>query len=304
VAGLGAMEKDLNENNNRITEQNHVLKTCIAVLFFLFAISVCVLGIVLSASRNDRSIGGFIDLSPDQVRNTRFVIIGGRVFYPNKEPKNYTFPREPLEETTVEITDDESDEVITLQHVDPIAESEIDTDVTKIDRPYYSVSRYTLGDNRNKDFKDETKWIELLTLADDDKKVWTQKADIDLFRNDDGKILNLAPGAEGYFRFQINNKSGGTVHAVMSINEPEAGIHLPMVFSLKDETGGEKSPDTILEKDGAVKLSFDIAKDGSGTYRLNWKWPYESGDDSYDGLVGNQAGKYILNAEIYAETEN
>lgn len=292
----------MDTENTHTKERSRALKICLIVLFFLFVVSACILGILLKAGNEKKSIGGFIDLSPDFGRNTRFVIIGGRVFYPNKEAVDFTFPKEPTADIAVEDIDDASDEIITLEQIDAEEDSDQPEDPAQTYKQYYSIMRMGLDKEVPAGNKDDVKWIELLTWKGGSKNAWTQEADIDLFRNDEGKLLSLAPGTEGYFRFQINNKSEGPVHAVMCIDEPKGGIHLPMLFALEDEKTGNKSPVTVLEKDDAVELSFDIDKDSAGVYRLNWRWPYESGDDAYDGLVGHKAGKYILNAKIYAET--
>jgi len=292
----------VNEENTQLDEKGKAVRLCLVVLIFLFVISVCVLGIMLCRDGDDRSIGSFIDLTPDFAKNTKFVIIGGRVFYPTKEAKDYTFPKIPEETVAVENSDDASGRVITLKELGPDDEEDKVKDPEPASKEYYAITRYKLNDNRSRDFRDETKWIELLTVAGNEHRAWTQEEEIDLFRNDEGKILYLSPGTDGYFRFQINNKSGAPVHAVVSIDEPEAGMHLPMIFSLEDERHGTKSTEKVLEYEDAVELSLDLDKDSSGIYRLNWRWPYESGDDTYDGTMGQKAGKYILNTTVYAES--
>jgi len=298
----------MNENN-----ENGSLYIGVIIVVFLYIASLCALGVVLNTSDGAESIGGFIDLCPSNHRYTKDAIIGGRAFRQTDDEKSLTIPEITEPEKVVIKEPATDDECIDTNEVVKIVEAAPHWNGVYSPPGYYeilknvdgavgsNVQEKESGAGKDSLYEDAVSGIELYTYADGDPKAWVQDADIDLFRNQYGRIEELAPGTDGFFRFQLNNRSGNKLHIRFSVKEPENGIHLPMVFNLENEADGRLSANTFLGKEQSVDLEFDIDKDKSGLYRLNWEWPYESGNDAYDISKGMESGKYILDATVYAE---
>lgn len=132
---------------------------------------------------------------------------------------------------------------------------------------------------------------------------WTQGQEIQLFSGPAGDDQTLLPGVEGSYPFKLENKNDFNVTCNLSIQE--GSIHIPMRFRIVTE--GDKKPLTgwwDTQKGSAVKS--DTLRLGAGeshSYVLEWKWPYESGNDGIDTAAGEAGESFRVRLKISAQQE-
>ncbi|MBR6806884.1 MAG: LPXTG cell wall anchor domain-containing protein [Clostridia bacterium] len=143
--------------------------------------------------------------------------------------------------------------------------------------------------------------------ASDSATVWSTKTDVEIFRvsyengeqkvtvkSDDGDKL-IAPGTENSYTFKLKNTGNVSLKYTLDINakiEP-AGITIPITARLvrhdgKWVTEGGEAYVSVPRLDAAA----DNGELGAGKfvyYTLDWQWPFESGNDERDTLLGNMA---------------
>ncbi len=144
--------------------------------------------------------------------------------------------------------------------------------------------------------------------ASDDNTVWSTKTDVEIFRvsyvngeqvitvqSADGDKV-IAPGTENSYTFKLKNTGNVPIKYNVQINakfEP-AGITIPITARLSRHDGKWITGDGTNAYVSVPKL--DVAEDEANLdagrftyYTLDWQWPFESGNDERDTLLGNMA---------------
>lgn len=142
----------------------------------------------------------------------------------------------------------------------------------------------------------------------DDNTVWSTNTDIEIFRisyengeqkitvnSSDGDKL-IAPGTENSYVFKLKNTGNVPLKYSVQVNakiEP-AGITIPVTARLSRHDGKWITGNGTNAYVNAPNL--DLAEDeatiGVGKftyYTLDWQWPFETGNDERDTLLGNMA---------------
>ena len=129
---------------------------------------------------------------------------------------------------------------------------------------------------------------------------WESDNIIDLFYNRTGTAENnnIQPGAHGFYLFRMENSRQTSLWFRISISEDS--FHLPLRMRLIDDQGGKTEWQTV-HGDQSVQLVTGIIEK-SVTYRLEWEWPYESGNDQADTSAGiGKDRAYRIRLNIYAQ---
>lgn len=130
--------------------------------------------------------------------------------------------------------------------------------------------------------------------------VFQSESSIDLFYNRTGTAENgaLRPGSKGYYLFQMEN--GRKEALTYTISLSEKSFHLPMRMRLVDGDGKAGDWQTLREGE-AIRLGSGTIADSALTYRLEWEWLYEGGDDAADTAAGSmQSRTYIVTLQVRA----
>ena len=143
--------------------------------------------------------------------------------------------------------------------------------------------------------------------AGDDTAVWTTDTQVEIFRvsyvngeqvitvnNDSGDKL-IAPGTENSYTFKLKNTGNVALDYTVELEAyfTPADISIPITGRLNryDGTwivGGKDEYERVSVLDAAE----DKATLGAGKYTyytLDWLWPFESGNDEWDTILGNLA---------------
>ncbi len=153
-------------------------------------------------------------------------------------------------------------------------------------------------------------------IAYDDDVTWTTDTSVEIFHlsydnekgditvTSDGEDAVFAPGTSNSYTFHLKNNGDTSLDYSMwmesSVSNEEYA--LPITVRLQSSEGewilgGE---DTWVD---AAELNsvFDSATLGASRYvwyTLEWQWPFESGADEYDTLLGNMAVEEDLSLTI------
>ena len=147
-------------------------------------------------------------------------------------------------------------------------------------------------------------------IVEDDKKVWEGETDIDIFsceyKNGEGvatvvssngdKIV--APGTDGFYKFSFKNIGNMAIDykctVTLSFEAKGAQFNiedLPIMVRMKDYQGNyiignseEWEPVSVLE---TYTDGHTIGINSYIYYTIEWCWPFESGNDRLDTLLGN-----------------
>lgn len=139
----------------------------------------------------------------------------------------------------------------------------------------------------------------------DDDQVWTTNSTFEIFRisdeNGTGEITVqsvdgekvIAPGMEFSYVFKIKNTGNVALDSEVEVNTyitPDDTV-IPITGRLSRYDGkwiaGDEDNYAAPEVLGAAE---DVTTLGAGKYAyytLDWKWPFESGDDALDTMLGN-----------------
>ena len=143
----------------------------------------------------------------------------------------------------------------------------------------------------------------------DDATVWSTDTKVDIFRvsyengeqiitvnSSDGDKL-LAPGTENSYVFKLKNTGNIAVDYTVEVDayfSPD-GTEIPISTRLcrydgKWIVGGAEDYVDVPVLDTAEDA--DVLSAGKYTYyTLDWMWPYESGNDEFDTMLGNLAAE-------------
>lgn len=154
----------------------------------------------------------------------------------------------------------------------------------------------------------------------DDQTVWSTNTQIEIFRisyengqqiitakSDDGEKI-IAPGTKNSYTFKLKNTGNVALNYTVEIEAyfTPADIAIPITGRLnrydgKWIIGGQNEYATVNELDTAK----DKATLGAGKYTyytLDWLWPFESGNDELDTLLGDLAAEQDLTFTIVIKT--
>lgn len=156
--------------------------------------------------------------------------------------------------------------------------------------------------------------------AGDEKAVWTTNTKVDIFRvsyenearvvtvhSDNGEKL-FAPGTENSYTFKLKNTGNVGLKYTVDVEAffNPADLYIPIWGRLnrydgKWIVGGLNRYVEAEQLNGA----HDEATLGAGKYTyytLDWNWPFESGDDEWDTMLGNLAVDQDLTFTIIIKT--
>ena len=156
--------------------------------------------------------------------------------------------------------------------------------------------------------------------AGDDKTVWDTNTQVEIFKvsyvNGEGVItVNsgngdkvIAPGTENSYTFKLKNTGNVALDYTVEIDAyvTPGDIEIPIVGRLNRYDGkwvvGDKDEYVIVP---VLDTAEDKATLGAGKYTyytLDWLWPFESGDDELDTILGNLAVDEELTFTIVIKT--
>lgn len=141
----------------------------------------------------------------------------------------------------------------------------------------------------------------------DDNTVWSTDTQVEIFRisyengekvitvnSDDGEKV-IAPGTENSYVFKLKNTGDVALDYTVEVDAYflPGDVKIPVTARLsrydgKWIAGGRESFAEVPELDAAE----DMATLGAGKYTyytLDWCWPFESGNDELDTMLGNMA---------------
>lgn len=156
--------------------------------------------------------------------------------------------------------------------------------------------------------------------ASDDKTVWSTNTQVEIFKisyengeqiitvkSDNGDKV-IAPGTQNSYTFKLKNTGNVALDYTVEIDAyfTPADIVIPITGRLNryDGTwvvGGRDEYAAVPVLDAAE----DKGTLGAGKYTyytLDWLWPFESGDDELDTLLGNLAAEQDLTFTIVIKT--
>ena len=156
--------------------------------------------------------------------------------------------------------------------------------------------------------------------ASDDNTVWSTNTQVEIFRvsyvngeqvitvNSSNGDKIIAPGTENSYTFKLKNTGNVALDYTMEVDAyfAPADIKIPITGRLnrydgKWVVGGKDEYANVSVLDSAE----DNATLGAGKYTyytLDWLWPFESGDDELDTLLGNLAAEQELSFTIIIKT--
>lgn len=156
--------------------------------------------------------------------------------------------------------------------------------------------------------------------ASDDNTVWSTNTQVEIFRisyvngeqiitvNSDNGDKIIAPGTENSYTFKLKNTGNVALDYTVEVDAyfTPADIEIPITGRLNRYDGKW----VVGGKDEYAKVSvLDTAEDkatlGAGKYTyytLDWLWPFESGNDELDTMLGNLATEQDLTFTIVIKT--
>ena len=145
--------------------------------------------------------------------------------------------------------------------------------------------------------------------VDDDKQTWTTETQVEIFKlsyeNGEAKVTVIssdgdkviAPCTENSYTFKLKNTGNVALDYTVDVDAyvTPGDVNLPVTARLNRYdgewiVGASNSYIDIPTLDTA----YDSGVLGAGKYTyytLDWQWPFESGNDEYDTLLGNLAAE-------------
>ena len=165
---------------------------------------------------------------------------------------------------------------------------------------------------------------------EDNTQVWDTETLVDIFKLEykDGELADvassggdhvIAPGTENSFTFYVKNNGSGAADYQIVIEAFVSGLPdgrpLPVEARFRgpggyfigsaDDPGtagvNEERWDAVLMLDG-IEDAQVLSTLGSSEYVLDWRWPFESGDDEFDTLLGNLSAENPITLTIRIST--
>ena len=116
----------------------------------------------------------------------------------------------------------------------------------------------------------------------------------------------IHPGSEGKFDYEIINPHGKAMSYTMDVDQyynNEIIEDFPMRYKLKMNNQYLATLDNWVESHSLEFESLVIEPDSTTGFTLEWSWPFESGNDEYDTLLGIDNGEYHIVVSITAQFE-
>lgn len=143
--------------------------------------------------------------------------------------------------------------------------------------------------------------------ASDDTAVWTTDTQVEIFRvsyvngeqvitvsNDNGDKL-IAPGTENSYTFKLKNTGNIALDYTVSVDAYfiPGDIVIPITSRISRYDGqwiaGDKNTYVDVKALDSAEDKDTLSAGRYSYYTLEWLWPYESGNDELDTLLGNMA---------------
>lgn len=137
---------------------------------------------------------------------------------------------------------------------------------------------------------------------------WTQLTAINLFADSNSAIAGkkLYPGVSGSYAFNVSNPGPSGVTFIMRIAETahDAGS-IPLEYRLKRTGAASYIAGSATSYLTPAQLSLAAASLDAGEsigYTLEWRWPFESGNDALDTALGSNANRdHLVTVTIHVE---
>ena len=118
----------------------------------------------------------------------------------------------------------------------------------------------------------------------------------------------IHPGSEGEFNFEIINPHQKNIVYEMDVKQYYNGEEVddfPMYYKLKMNNLYIAGLDDWVACDGLSFVNLIIPDNSTQSFTLEWCWPFESGDDAHDTLLGIDNGSYhiVVSVKSYFEGE-
>lgn len=162
--------------------------------------------------------------------------------------------------------------------------------------------------------------------VEDEQTIWETNTEVELFHvtysNGEGIVTAvgvhgdriIAPGTENAYTFRLSN-TGNTAMAyhmemTATFTDGETSFDIPLVLRLRDYTGryllGSESEWEPFPQLDTLSEHAWLSAEHYSYYVLDWKWPYESGRDAFDTMLGNHAAgrDLILTVSIRVTAES
>lgn len=156
--------------------------------------------------------------------------------------------------------------------------------------------------------------------ASDDNTVWSTNTQVEIFRisyvngeqvitvNSDNGEKIIAPGTENSYTFKLKNTGNVALDYTVEVDAyfTPADIEIPITGRLNRYDGKW----VVGGKDEYANVPVLDAAEDNGTlgagkytyYTLDWMWPFESGNDELDTMLGNLATEQDLIFTIVIKT--
>lgn len=137
---------------------------------------------------------------------------------------------------------------------------------------------------------------------------WTQQASISLFYRRPDEQYNgspIKPGSKGYYLFRVTNERARDVSVTMTLTDIN-DVKIPLSVTLIPlDAYGKEEEESVSGSLAGQELSTDTVLHARSyqNYKLEWEWPYESGDDNHDTKLGIEGGQYTVRLTIHAEEQ-
>ncbi len=141
----------------------------------------------------------------------------------------------------------------------------------------------------------------------DDTTVWSMDTLIDIFKisyvngeneitvNSDMQDKVIAPGTENSYTFRLKNTGSTNATYTLSVEAfftPD-DVQIPVTVRLNRMDGdwivGSESEYGLVSELNGAEDEGSLSSGKVATYVLDWVWPFESGSDEFDTLLGNRA---------------
>ena len=154
----------------------------------------------------------------------------------------------------------------------------------------------------------------------DENTVWQGETKVEIFRmsydNESGEVTVrssrgdkvLAPGTGNVYEFALKNTDKLALDFTVSMEAyfSDPALAIPVDVRVSDYAGNylAGSADAMVDvlELNEVEQSSNINPGYVYPYTLEWEWPFESGDDAYDTMLGNMAVEEDLSLTIVIKT--
>ncbi len=154
----------------------------------------------------------------------------------------------------------------------------------------------------------------------DENTVWSGETVVEIFRvsydNENGEVTVhsrggdkvLAPGTGNTYEFALENTGNVSLDYTMSMEAYFSNDELPIPVDVRVTdyqgnylAGSAESKADVMQLN-EVQQSDVVAAGNIYPYTLEWEWPYESGNDEYDTMLGNLAVEEDISLTIVIKT--